>query len=235
MGRAFEYRRAAKEKRWANMSRIFPKLARSITVAAKLGGIDPDLNPRLRTAINNAKTQNMPKDNIDAAIKRSLGKDAELMSELFYEARTSAGILMIVEALSDNPTRTVANVKAAFNKAGATTLNSGSLKFMFDRKSVVEIENLDLDLEELELELIDSGLELLEKYEESVYLYADYASFGELTNALDKKNIPIKNASLQYVPNSPQEFSEDAIANAEKLIEKLEDDEDVQRVFTNIL
>ena len=140
MGRAFEYRRASKEKRWDKMSKTFPKLAKTITMAAKEGGIDPEMNPRLRTAIQNAKTQNMPKDNIEAAIKRSLGKEAESITEIFYEGKGPHGVLVFVECATDNTTRTVANVKSYFNKAGGSLVTSGSLDFMFSRKAVFEFE-----------------------------------------------------------------------------------------------
>ncbi|MEZ5197687.1 MAG: YebC/PmpR family DNA-binding transcriptional regulator [Bacteroidales bacterium] len=134
MGRAFEYRRAAKEKRWDKMSKIFPKLSKTITLAAREGGIDPDMNPRLRTAIQNAKAQNMPKDNIDSAIKRSLGKEAEAYTEINYEGKGPHGVLVFVECATDNTTRTVANVKSYFNKAGGSLVPTGSLEFMFSRK-----------------------------------------------------------------------------------------------------
>ena len=155
MGRAFEYRRAAKEKRWDKMSKIFPKLAKTITLAAKEGGIDPDMNPRLRTAIQNAKAQNMPKDNIDAAIKRSLGKEADAYTEINYEGKGPHGVLVYVECATDNTTRTVANVKSYFNKVGGGLVPSGSLEFMFNRKAVFEFDKTgDMDIEEMELELV---------------------------------------------------------------------------------
>ena len=161
MGRAFEYRRASKEARWDKMSKLFPKLAKAITVAAKEGGSDPDMNPKLRSAIATAKAQNMPKDNIDAAIKRASGKDSSDIKTIFYDGKAAHGVQIIVEAATDNATRTVANVKAIFNKNGGEILPSGSLNFMFSRKAVFEVELPSGDLEELELELIDYGLELL--------------------------------------------------------------------------
>lgn len=234
MGRAFEYRRAAKERRWANMSRIFPKLARAITIAAKSGGQDPSLNPMLRTAISNAKAQNMPKDNIDAAIKRASGKDASQMNLITYEGKGENSLLIFVECLSDNPARTVANVKAIFNKNNVTMLSNGSLDFMFSRKTVIEIPSKDIDLEELELDLIDYGLEELIQDGDTIYIYGDYTSFKELNEALENKNIEISNASLERIANTPIEFKDDFSEEIAKLIEKLEDDEDVQSVFTNM-
>ena len=181
MGRAFEYRRAAKEKRWDKMSKLFPKLAKAVTVAAKEGGADPEMNAKLRTAIQNAKAQNMPKDNIDSAIKRAEGKDADTFVEVNYEGKGPHGVLVFVECATDNTTRTVANVKSYFNKSGGSLSPSGSLEFMFARRAVFEfVKPEKVDLEELELELIDAGLEEIITNESTVYLYADYTNFGNL-------------------------------------------------------
>lgn len=235
MGRAFEYRRAAKEKRWGHMSRIFPKLSRSITMAAKEGGPDPDMNAKLRTAIQNAKAQNMPKDNIDAAIKRAAGKDASEYTEVNYEGKGPHGVLIFVECASDNTTRTVANVKSYFNKSGGSMVPTGSLEFMFARKAVFQFEAYEgMDIEELELELIDAGLEEIEQNEDTVYVYGDYTAFGTLSTALEEKGIDVKKANLQRIPTSPVEFNEEALEEIEKLLDKIEEDEDVQQVFTNI-
>ncbi|MGQ8335881.1 YebC/PmpR family DNA-binding transcriptional regulator [Sunxiuqinia sp. A32] len=235
MGRAFEYRRAAKEKRWGHMSRIFPKLSRSITMAAKEGGPDPEMNAKLRTAIQNAKAQNMPKDNIDAAIKRASGKDASEYTEVNYEGKGPHGVLIFVECATDNTTRTVANVKSYFNKNGGQMVPTGSLEFMFSRKSVFEFElNEGMDLEEYELELIDAGLEEIEENEGTVYATADYTSFGSLSKALEDLNVEVTKANLQRIPTTPVEFSEEQLEEIEKLIDKLEEDDDVQHVFTNI-
>ncbi|MFP4288696.1 MAG: YebC/PmpR family DNA-binding transcriptional regulator [Bacteroidales bacterium] len=235
MGRAFEYRRAAKEKRWDKMSKVFPKLAKAITVAAKEGGEDPDLNARLRTAIQNAKAQNMPKDNIDAALKRALGKDAENIVEIVYEGKGPHGVLVVVECATDNTTRTIANIKSYFNKVGGGLVPTGSLDFLFSRKAVFQFPCSDsMDIEELELELIDAGLEEIEVNEETVYAYADYKDFGILNEALDKKGINITKANLQRLPNSPVEFTEEQLDDIDKLLDKIEEDEDIQAVFTNI-
>jgi YebC/PmpR family DNA-binding regulatory protein len=175
MGRAFEYRRAAKEKRWDKMSRIFPKLAKKITIAAKEGTPDPETNAALRTAILNAKAQNMPKTNIDAAIKRASGKDAADFTEVNYEGKGPHGVLIFVECATDNVTRTVANVKSYFNKLHGTLGPTGSLEFMFSRKAVFEFQKPEgMNLEDLELELIDAGLDEIEENEGEVYVYADY-------------------------------------------------------------
>lgn len=235
MGRAFEYRRAAKEKRWANMSRIFPKLSRLVTIAAKEGGPDPEMNPKLRTAIANAKAQNMPKDNIDSAIKRAAGKDAADYQEVNYEGKGPHGVLVYVETATDNPTRTVANVKLPFSKAGGQLVPSGSLEFLFDRKSVFEIVRPEgVDLEELELELIDAGLEEMEADDEHVLIYGDYKAFGSLNAALEEKGIEIKEAKLERFSNDPKEFTDEQKVDIEKMLDKLEDDDDVQNVFTNM-
>ena len=235
MGRAFEYRRAAKEKRWDKMSRIFPKLSKKITIAAKEGGADPDLNSALRTAILNAKAQNMPKANIDAAIKRASGKDAADYSELNYEGKGPHGVLVFVECATDNSTRTVANVKSYFNKAGGGLVPNGSLEFMFSRKAVFEFEMPEgMDVEELELELIDAGLENIEENEGTYYAYAEYTSFGDMAHKFEDLNINVSKAELQRIPNTPVEFTEEQLEEIEKMLDKMEEDDDVQAVYTNI-
>ncbi len=235
MGRAFEYRRAAKEKRWGNMSRVFPKLAKVITMAAKEGGGDPDMNPKLRLAIMTAKAQNMPKDNIEAAIKRALGKDAADIAELNYEGKGPHGVLIFVEAATDNGTRTVANVRSYFSKSGGELLKNGSLEFMFTRKAVFEFDKTDdIDIEEVELSLIDYGLESIDENEGTVYVYADYTEFGSLSKGFEELGIEVKKANLQRIPNSTVELGEEQMQEVEKLIDKLEEDDDVQQVFTNI-
>ncbi len=236
MGRAFEYRKAAKMKRWGMMSRIFPKLGKKITIAAKEGGPDPDMNAALRTAILNAKAQNMPKSNIDAAIKRASGKDAANYTEVNYEGKGPHGVLVFVECATDNTTRTVANVKSYFNKVGGSLVANGSLEFMFSRKAVFEFEELPegMELDELEMELIDAGLEELEENDGTYYAYAEYTSFGEMATALEKLGINVSKAELRRYPTTPVEYSEEQLEEIEKLLDKLEEDEDVQGVYTNI-
>jgi YebC/PmpR family DNA-binding regulatory protein len=235
MGRAFEYRRAAKEKRWDKMSKIFPKLGRAITMAAKDGGIDPETNPRLRTAILNAKSQNMPKDNIESAIKRALGKDIDTISEVLYEGKGPHGVLVYVECATDNTTRTVANVKSYFNRLHGSLVPSGSLEFLFTRKAVFEIEKSPgINIEDFELELIDAGLQEIVTDGETVFVYADYTDFGTMSKAFEDLNISIKKANLQRIPNSPVEFTEEQLEDIEKLLDRIEDDEDVQAVYTNV-
>ena len=234
MGRAIEYRRAAKEARWDKMSKVFPKLAKAITVAAKEGGTEPDMNPKLRAAIAAAKAQNMPKDNIDAAIKRASGKDSADIKTIFYDGKGAHGVQIIVECATDNPTRTVANVKAIFSKNGGEILPSGSLNFMFTRKSVFELDMPAKELDEIELELIDFGLTEIEEEDGVLYIYGDYASFGTLSEGIEKLGLEAKKASLQYIANSPVSLDEEQMNELEKLLDKLEDDDDVQAVYTNI-
>ena len=235
MGRAFEYRRAAKEKRWDKMSKIFPKLGKAITMAAKEGGIDPATNAKLRTAIQNAKSENMPKDNIEAAISRSIQKDTDLFSEMNYEGKGPHGVLVFVECATDNSTRTVANVKSYFNKAGGSIVPTGSLEFMFQRKSVFEIEmTAEMDLEELELNLIDAGVEELESQEQTLFIYGDYTAFGTISKGLEDMGIPVQKSGLKRYATSPVEFTEEQLVDIEKMLDKIEDDDDIQQVFTNI-
>ncbi len=235
MGRAFEYRRAAKEKRWDKMSKIFPKLARSITIAAKEGGTDPEANSKLRTAINNAKAENMPKENVDKAIARATAQDAETFVETNYEAKGPYGVLFWVECATDNPTRTVANVKVIFKKNGGEVVQSGSLEFLFDRKSVIEFPKPDgVDLEELELELIDAGLEEMEVTDGMVFVSGGFQDFGTLSAVCEGLGVEEMKAQLKRIPTSPIVITDEQMEEIELLIDKLEDDDDVQAVSTNI-
>lgn len=234
MGRAFEYRRAAKEKRWDKMSKLFPKLSKAITIAAKEGVPDPEMNAKLRVAIINAKSENMPKDNIEAAIKRAAGKDADDISEITYEGKGPHGVQIFIECATDNHTRTVANIKSYFNKGNGQLLQNGALEFMFTRKAVFEIEMPTLDSEELELALIDYGLEELEEHDGNLYIYGDYKEFGNLAKGLDSLGIIPRKATLQRLATSPIELTEEDMVDIEKLLDKIEDDEDVANVFTNI-
>ena len=235
MGRAFEYRRAAKEKRWDKMSKIFPRLGKTITIAAKAGGPDPDTNATLRTAILNAKAQNMPKANIEAAIKRASGKDAENFDEINYEGKGPHGVLIFVECATDNNTRTVANIKNYFSKAGGQLSPTGSLEFMFSRKAVFQFEKpASLAIDDIELELIDAGLEDIEEHEGEFFAYGDFTSFGALSAAFERVGVNVTSATLKRYPNTPVEFSEEHMADIEKLIDRIEEDDDVQAVYTNI-
>lgn len=216
------------------MSKVFPKIGKTITMAAKEGGPDPASNPKLRAAIQNAKAANMPKDNVDAAIKRASGKDAADITEINYEGKGPHGVMIFVECATDNTNRSVANIKTIFNKGGGEMLPSGALAFLFDRKSVVEFEVSDEhDMENIELELMDAGLEELEINDGVAYASADFTDFGKLTAKVEALGIEMKKATLQRISNNPQEFSDDQLNEIEELIDKLEDDEDIQVVFTN--
>lgn len=231
MGRAFEYRRASKEKRWDKMSKLFPKLAKAITVAAK-SGADPELNAKLRAAILNAKAQNLPKDNIEAAIKRASGKDTDL-SEVVYEAKAQFGVMMIIDCASDNTTRTIANLKSYCNKFNAQIVPNGSLDFMFNKKAVFEVK-IKGDIDEIEFALIDFGLESVEVEGENALLYADFKEFGNLSNGIKSLDLEIISSTIRQIPTSPLELDESQIQEIEKLIDKIEDDDDVQSVWTNL-
>jgi YebC/PmpR family DNA-binding regulatory protein len=235
MGRHFECRRRAKESRWATMSKVFPKLAKSITMAAKNGGPDPESNAPLRVAINNAKAQNLSKENIENAIKRAAGKDAADISEITYEGKGPHGSLFIVECATDNSNRSVGNLKIIFNKNGGQLVSTGQLDFMFNRKSVIEFPvPVGRDLEELELELIDAGLEELSVDDGVVSIIGEYAAFAKLTHAVEALGISPTKSSLQRLPTQPVELTEAQMEEVEAILDKIEDDDDVQAVYTNL-
>jgi YebC/PmpR family DNA-binding regulatory protein len=235
MGRAFECRRRAKESRWATMSKIFPKLAKSITLAAKNGGPDPESNAPLRVAIQNAKAANLSKENIDNAIKRAAGKDASEITEVTYEAKGPHGSLFYIECATDNTNRSVGNLKVILGKNGGEIAPSGSLNFMFDRKTVIEFPVPEgRDLEELEFELIDAGLEELSVDDDIVTLIGDYTSFASLATALEAQGIEATKSGLQRLPTQPIELTEAQMEDVENLLDKIEDDDDVQSVYTNL-
>ncbi len=235
MGRAFEYRKASKLKRWGAMSKLFPKLGKLITVAAKEGGGDPDSNSKLRTAILNAKAENMPKENIEAAIKRATSKDMTNMLEVNFEGKLPHGVQVFIECMTDNNTRTVANVKSILSKNGGEMLTKGSLDFMFERKAIFEFDLKEgMDIEGIELELIDAGLEEIEAEDGVVIVTADYTSFGAINSALEEMGAEIKKANLERMATSPLSLSPEQQHDIDKVLERLEDDDDVQKVFTNI-
>lgn len=217
------------------MSKLFPKLGKIITMAAKEGGMDPDSNAKLRTAILNAKAENMPKDNIEAAVKRASAKDVASMLEVNFEGKAPHGVLLFIECATDNNTRTVANVKSILNKNGGEMLTNGSLEFMFSRKAVFEfVLKEGSDVEELELELIDAGLEEIEAEDGVCLITGDYTSFGTLNAALEDMGIEITKATLERIANTPLTITEEQQADIDKILERLEDDEDVQKIFTNL-
>ena len=236
MGRAFEYRKAAKLKRWGNMARTFTRIGKQIAIAVKSGGPDPETNPHLRAIIANAKHENMPKDNIERAIQNAMGKDQKDYKEVTYEGYGPHGIAIFVDAATDNTTRTVANVRSVFNKFGGTLGTSGSLAFMFTQKCVFTFNKpADLDMDEFILEFIDLGID--DEYDEEgneVTIYGDPKSFGMLQKALEEKGFEITGNEFTRIPNDLKDVNDEQRAAIEKIVERLEEDDDVQNVYTNM-
>ncbi len=235
MGRAFEYRKARKLKRWGNMSRTFTRIGKEITIAAKAGGPDPDTNPRLRALMQNAKAANMPKDTVERAIKKATDKDAGDYKEISYEGYGPFGIAIFVEAATDNNTRTVANVRSYFNKHNGNLGTQGSLSFLFDHKCVFKIKPTEgMDIEELELELIDCGVDEVEPDEEEIVLYGAFEDYSNIQKYLEDNGYEIISSEFERIPNDLKEVTDEQRAAIEKLLDKLEEDEDVQNVFHNM-
>lgn len=234
MGRAFEYRKERKLKRWSAMSKAFTKIGREIAMSVKQGGPDPDNNPRLRAAIQNAKQVNMPKANVEAAIKRASSKDAENYEEVVYEGYGPNGVAILIETTTDNPTRTVANIRHIFNKYNGTLGTSGSLDFIFERKGNFTIKNNGQNLEELELELIDSGLEELEADSEEIFIVTAFSNFGAMQKKLEEMGLEIISAEKVRTPTSTKELTDEQKQQIHAMVEKFEEDDDVQQVFTNM-
>ena len=235
MGRAFEYRKARKMKRWGNMSRTFTKIGKEITIAVKAGGPDPDGNPRLRALMQNAKAANMPKDNVERAIKKATDKDAGDYKEIIYEGYGPHGIAIVVETATDNHTRTVANVRSYFNKAGGSLGTSGSLSFLFEHKCVFHIKPKDgVSIEDLELELIDYGVDELEADDEEIVLYGAFESNSEIQKYLEENGFEIVSSEFERIPNDVKDVTPDQRETINKMVEKLEDFDDVQTVYTNM-
>ncbi|HCO68864.1 MAG TPA: YebC/PmpR family DNA-binding transcriptional regulator [Dysgonomonas sp.] len=236
MGRAFEYRKATKLKRWGNMARVFTKLGRQITIAAKEGGPEPDTNPRLRVLMQQAKKENMPKENVERAIKKATSKDESDFKEVVYEGYGPYGIAIVVETATDNPTRTVANVRSYFNKHGGSLGTSGSLEFLFDHKSVFNIAAKEgVSLEDLELELIDYGVDEVEADDEgNIVLYGEFKSYSEIQKYLEENGFEIHSAEFERIPHEMKEVTEEQRTQLNKLLDKFEDDDDVQNVFHNM-
>ncbi|MDE6297186.1 MAG: YebC/PmpR family DNA-binding transcriptional regulator [Muribaculaceae bacterium] len=234
MGRAFEYRKARKLKRWGNMSRTFTRIGKEITIAVKAGGPDPDMNPRLRVLMQNAKAANMPKDTVERAIKKATEKDAGDYKEIVYEGYGPFGIAIVVETATDNNQRTVANVRSYFNKFGGSLGTQGSLSFLFDHKSVFHIKPSDaIDHDEFELELMDFEAEL-ETDEEEWLIYGAFDQFANLQKYLEDKGLEIVSAEFERIPTDYKEVTPEQREQLDKLLDKFEDDEDVQNVFHNI-
>jgi YebC/PmpR family DNA-binding regulatory protein len=237
MGRAFEYRKATKLKRWGNMARVFTKLGKQITIAVKEGGSDPDTNPRLRVLVQQSKKENMPKENVERAIKKATAKDAADYKEMVYEGYGPHGIAIVVETATDNPTRTVANIRSYFNKYGGSLGTSGSLQFLFDHKCVFKIAPKEGgDLEDLELELIDLGVDEIEYDEEEhvILIYGEFQSYSAIQKYLEENQYEIYSADFERIPNDYKEVTDEQRTAVDKLLDKFEEDEDVQNVFHNM-
>lgn len=234
MGRAFEFRRARKEKRWDKMAKAFTRIGKEIAIAVKQGGPEPSTNPRLRVAIQNAKGFNMPKDKVEGAIKRASSKDAEDLQEIAYEGYGPHGIAIVAECATDNPTRTVANVRSYFSKLGGALGTSGSLDFMFERKGVFKIAADNVNMEELELDLIDFGAEDMSMEDGEIYVYTQFGDFGAMQKALEEKGLSVISAEVQRIPTSTTELTEEQEEAVMNLVDRLEEDDDVQAVYHNI-
>jgi len=235
MGRAFEFRKARKMKRWGNMAKTFTKIGKEIAICVKTGGPEPSANSRLRVLIQNAKAANMPKENVERAIKRASSKDQEDYKEVVYEGYGPHGIAVLVETATDNTTRTVANVRLYFNKYGGTLGTFGSVGFMFEHKCIFKVKAKEgIDLEELELEMIDFGVSEIFTEEENIIIYGEFETFGPIQKYLEEHGFEILSADFERIPKETKELDAEQTANVEKLLEKLEEDEDVTNVFHNM-
>ncbi|HPF97715.1 MAG: YebC/PmpR family DNA-binding transcriptional regulator [Flavobacteriaceae bacterium] len=231
MGRAFEFRKARKMKRWAAMSKAFTRIGKDIVMAVKEGGPDPDSNSRLRAVIQNAKAVNMPKDNIERAIKRATDKNQGDYKEVLFEGYAPHGIAILVETATDNNTRTVANIRSYFNKCDGSLGTSGSVSFMFDHTCNFRINPEGQDPEELELEMIDFGVEEVFADEDGIMLYAPFENFGAIQSELETRGLEILSSGFERIPQVTKKLSAEEAADVEKLLEKIEEDDDVQNVY----
>ncbi|MEH6408522.1 MAG: YebC/PmpR family DNA-binding transcriptional regulator [Leeuwenhoekiella sp.] len=231
MGRAFEFRKARKMKRWSAMSKAFTRIGKDIVMAVKEGGPDPDSNSRLRAVIQNAKSVNMPKDNVERAIKRASDKSLGDYKEVLFEGYAPHGIAILIETATDNNNRTVANIRSYFNKNNGNLGTSGSVEFMFDHTCNFKIAAEGLDVEELELEFIDYGAEEVFQDEDEIFIYAPFESFGAIQSALEEKGTEILSSGFERIPQVTKPLSAEEAEDVEKLLEKIEEDEDVQNVY----
>jgi YebC/PmpR family DNA-binding regulatory protein len=231
MGRAFEFRKERKFKRWAGMAKTFTRIGREIALAVKAGGANADYNPRLRVAIQNARSANMPKANVENAIKRASSKDAENYQEVVYEGYGPHGVAVLVETATDNPTRTVANLRMHFDRCGGALGVSGSVSYMFNRKGVFKVKAEGHPWDELELELIDAGLEELRREDEDMVLYTDFKDFGAMQSALESRGMETSSAQLEWIPTMYKKLDDSEVDQMIKLIDRLEEDDDVLNVF----
>lgn len=236
MGRAFEYRKASKMARWDKMAKTFSKIGKDIALAVKAGGADPEANPGLRRCIQNAKGANMPKDNVERAIKKASGADAENYEEINYEGYGQGGVAFYVECTTNNTTRTVANVRAIFNKFDGNLGKNGELAFIFDRKGIFSIDRsqIKMDWDDFEMEMIDGGAEEVDKDDEEVMITTAFEDFGSLSHKLDELGIEVKSAELQRIPNNIKEVTEEQFKANMKMLDRFEEDDDVQNVYHNM-
>jgi transcriptional/translational regulatory protein YebC/TACO1 len=239
MGRIFEVRKATMFARWDRMAKQFTRIGKEIAIAVKTGGTDPGTNPALRRCMQNAKSVNMPKDRVEAAIKRALGKEMENYEEILYEGYGPHGVAILVETATDNHVRTVANVKSYFNKGNGTLGNSGSVSFQFKKMGVFKLKTEGLSAENMELELIDHGLEEMgegtgENGEEVIVIRVAFSDFGKMQKALEDKGITPISAEVEWIPSNTVEVSEEQAQELLKLVDRLEQDDDVQKVFHNL-
>ncbi|HYF29658.1 MAG TPA: YebC/PmpR family DNA-binding transcriptional regulator [Chitinophagaceae bacterium] len=239
MGRIFEVRKATMFARWDRMAKQFTRIGKDIAIAVKAGGPDPNTNPALRRAMQNAKSVNMPKDRVEAAIKRAQGKEMENIEEILYEGYGPHGVAILVETATDNHVRTVANVKSHFNKGNGTLGNNGSVSFQFKKMGVFKLKPEGINTEELEFELIDHGLEEMgegtgENNEEVIVVRCAFSDFGKIQKALEDKGITPLSAEVEWIPGNTVELPEDQAQEVLKLVDRLEQDEDVQKVFHNL-
>jgi len=235
MGRIFEVRKSTMFARWDKMAKNFTRVGKEIAIAVKTGGPDPNNNPALRRCYLNAKAVNMPKDRVEAAIKRAMGKDTSNYEEIVYEGYAPHGVAVLVETATDNPTRTVANVRMHFTKSGGNLGTSGSVAFTFNRMGEFKIKKSGLNIEDLELELIDYGLEEIgEDSEGNIVIRTAFNEFGHMSKALEEKGIEVMTAELTRIPMNTTELNEEASQDVLKLVDKLEQDEDVQKVYHNL-
>lgn len=234
MGRAFEFRKGRKMKRWATMSKTFTRIGKDIVMAVKEGGPNPEANSRLRAVIQNAKAANMPKDNVERAIKKASDKDTADFKEVLFEGYGPHGIAVLVETATDNNNRTVANIRSYFNKCNGNLGTQGSVEFMFDHICNFTVQGNEIDVEELELELIDYGAEEVFEEEGNIVIYAPFESFGSLQKYFEENSIEIISSGFDRIPQVTKELTEEEQADIDKLLEKIEEDDDVQNVFTTM-
>ncbi|MCX7929507.1 MAG: YebC/PmpR family DNA-binding transcriptional regulator [Chlorobi bacterium] len=236
MGRIFEKRKAKMFARYDRMAKTFTRIGREITIAVKLGGVEPAGNPRLRAALQEARASNMPKDRVEAAIQRALGRQADTLQEVLYEGYAPHGVALMIETATDNPTRTVANLRSYFNKYGGSLAQNGAVEFLFQRRGVFKVPAQALSREEMELLLIEAGADDIEydDDEDIVIAYSSFEDFGRMQRALEERGVELKLAQLQWIPLSTVSLTDEQMDDVARLIEHIEQDEDVQHVYHNI-